>query len=127
VIAGKLPEGVFLMEDVEHTDKDLLISTINPKLKPALYSWMEKYTSTSVNPRPENFWHLTENGPFSGFFSDTKIWTFPETLFRKIPELINLIRGFRWLFCDVNHDIFKRQNIEGGISQTKKGQVRCRY
>jgi hypothetical protein len=46
---------------------------------------------TSVNPRPENFWHLTENrsifwispenGPFSGFFSDTKIWTFPETLF----------------------------------------------
>jgi hypothetical protein len=35
----------FKPEDVEHTHKDLLISTINPKLKPAFYSWMEKYTS----------------------------------------------------------------------------------
>jgi hypothetical protein len=27
------------------------------------------------------FWIFPENGPFSGFVSDTKIWTFPETLF----------------------------------------------
>jgi hypothetical protein len=46
---------------------------------------------TSVNLRPEIFWHLTENrpffwilpenGPFSGFFNDTKIWNFPEGAF----------------------------------------------
>jgi hypothetical protein len=38
-------EGFFKPEDVEHTHKDLLILTINPKLKPALYPWMEKFTS----------------------------------------------------------------------------------
>jgi hypothetical protein len=56
---------------------------------------------TSVNPRPENFWHLTENrsifwfspemGHFLDFSVTPKSGLFQKRSFRKIPELNNLI------------------------------------
>jgi hypothetical protein len=36
----------FSKKDIEETHKDLVLSKIEPKLKPAVYAWMEKYTSS---------------------------------------------------------------------------------
>jgi hypothetical protein len=36
----------FSKKDIEETHKDLVLSKIDSKLKPAVYAWMEKYTSS---------------------------------------------------------------------------------
>jgi hypothetical protein len=36
----------FSKKDIEETHKDLFLSKIDSKLKPAVYAWMEKYTSS---------------------------------------------------------------------------------
>jgi hypothetical protein len=36
----------FLKKDIEETHKDLVLSKMESKLKPAVYAWMEKYTSS---------------------------------------------------------------------------------
>jgi hypothetical protein len=71
---------------------------------------------TSVNLRPEIFWHLTENRPFfwispenrpfSGFFSDTKICTFIEMLFLEQASKIKSISLDFTLISAIIHIIF---------------------
>jgi hypothetical protein len=75
------------IQSMAKDDYNKLIISFEPPLQST------RVRATSLKHPPDIFRDLTENrsifrstpenGPFSGFFSDTKIWTFLEMLFPK--------------------------------------------